>query len=56
MVSPADGEVPPTIEELHEVVAQMIEEGVLVAIPEVDPATDGRCIRYYHSEYAPKIN
>lgn len=47
-------DVPPTMEEIREVVAELVEEGKLVAVEEIDPATGKLRLRYYAAKYAPK--
>jgi hypothetical protein len=45
-----------SIEELREVLAQMVADGDLVSVPEIDPVTGKWRNRYFHPKRAPKIN
>lgn len=56
MVHPDDDAKPVTIEEWREILTQMVADGDLVVVPEIDPVTGKWRNRYYHPHNAPKIN
>lgn len=41
-------------EELQQALKELVEEGQIIAVEEIDPRTGKTRYRYYHRDFAPK--
>ena len=46
----------PTAQDVQDAIDELVSEGIVMAIQEIDPATGKLRHRYFHRDYAPKTS